>query len=1205
MGNIDPIHSSPPVMPLSSSAYNAVTKIAKSRIFVPLNAVGYVAASCVNKLCQAASWVTGVASRGERAHMLAKEIEEVNQELIDRSQQIRDSRQSGLNYVTTAAQAIPIIGTVATVASQIAEQERKAERAVTWWAKRYTKAAFEFMRYTAPYILSAANYVTTKAVHATGWLEGKFYRGMTNPEGISEHYRKMADRVEAARWKAMHPESQNVSLKTAPTITVVPEPHEKVPQLKPIDLTPISKDIVSEGSLYHTMRSIGTIGAYASRNAKSLFEAIGSSSIASYVASGLNKAALGLEILMILPYGKQVVASVLEKGGIPVYDIESTFAKMPALITKQAVAVEGKILEAARWTDGKIEQLDKASRVQELAEQQNALVAQTDTACTALSEAVVKECVDKGTKVICSDEVYEILKSKENILAYAKKLGMDPNSPEFTSAIRDLATSATIVEIVQDAGNSAKERAAQSASSWRAWFEEGLVNLSKTRVGQGIKHLGQAIKPVADKATSGLKHAKSKIESLLRKGQSLPPKVKEEMDKWQEAAIHLASLKAENDSAKLSYAAISEINGLWGQMQRMATSNDAFTKFVRDTYMSSVRPTLQKALTALESVHHINAANYNFLSTQMDANLQTELHMQKFLAEKAKAAHAAMQQENSPSLKKTMYEALSWGLPMLSWVFLSSQTLIVLPFVMQRMVPHVLRSCASSLQNNSKAFWFTLANAVPEKGVAIGSWLQKTFNTLTGHIDPERIRNFKALSCDEQEYLFSYFGSRDVKETLQAIDRSQKRTLEVEPMSLSEYFELSSSQQEDILFTVTRKDFNQFRAALKATNNRLRKILADYSKLQPQELAIMTPSRLRAMTKEKVEHLVRIIHTYHPEYAHEMKLQHKIDIYKILTTQHRVEREILYQALAYIYNKLPLGEQQELLKLTQEEYDAMTPGIKRELALFLRQEGDDGVDSVARFNDLEPYKQAEFREQQELSKVQKEAILKSLEKEIGEESLKLQAIKRRITKLSDGEFLAKKEQVQATKRALTLSPTTKLKKQLEEDVASLEKTSKKLAHLHELEESYTHKLRELNVLLGNSMDEVAVEEAPHVASLIDDTLNQTLNEVGKSIMHALIEVSKENNQAIKFSRDFFDKAIELRKKHVLAVEARIAHLKSELAHAKKEKNYEAMTDTRLQLRAHTNFTLKLNRALLAKFQELRASFDERIPQATTTAAAAA
>src|SRR5262249_31732859 len=160
--------------------------------------------------------------------------------------------------------------------------------------------------------------------------------------------------------------------------------------------------------------------------------------------------------------------------------------------------------------------------------------------------------------------------------------------------------------------------------------------------------------------------------------------------------------------------------------------------------------------------------------------------------------------------------------------------------------------------------------------------------------------------------------------------------------------------------------------------------------------------------------------------AHEMKRQHKVDIYKILTTEHRVEREVLYHALASIYSMLPPGQKQELLTLTQDEYSAMAPSIKRELALFVRHSGKAEEDIVASFNALDAYKQAEFRQQQELGKVQKEAILKSLEKEIGQESLKLQALRRRISKLSDGEFLARKEQVQATKRALMLTPTPKL-----------------------------------------------------------------------------------------------------------------------------------------------------------------------------------
>jgi hypothetical protein len=106
-------------------------------------------------------------------------------------------------------------------------------------------------------------------------------------------------------------------------------------------------------------------------------------------------------------------------------------------------------------------------------------------------------------------------------------------------------------------------------------------------------------------------------------------------------------------------------------------------------------------LSALETVHEVHEANYNFLSLQMDANLQTELHMQEFLHEKAKAAYK-FSQESDGSITKNAASAAAWGLPILSWLFMNSQSLTVLPFIVQRLIPHVLRKSAEHVQ----PFWF-------------------------------------------------------------------------------------------------------------------------------------------------------------------------------------------------------------------------------------------------------------------------------------------------------------------------------------------------------------------------------------------------------------------------------------------------------------------------------------------------------------------
>ncbi len=1367
-----------------SSTASVVSEAAKARVFVPISALGWLSCATVNRLFKATSWVTDVAKNGEQAYALSKQVQELTHDLIDASQHVRDSRQAGMQTIASVAQAVPVLGTVVGIANSIAAKEAEAERAVTWWGKRYSKGVFEFLRYSSPYILQGLNFVSSKVETATGTLQAKLYTGMTNPDAMSDTFRNIADKTNAIRYKMINPQTPADAIKAPYNIKLVTahkKPFVNDADTKEVRLINMNKiyssigpHIVSNGLLYGGISSLGsaasTAAQVAGNAAQALFTSIGNTSLASWISSGLNKSALGLEILMILPYGKQATASFLEQGGLPIYEIEKTFAKLPEVVTKHAVHVEGKVLEALAWADSKIEQVDNASKLHEHQTFINHLLNKTDTSLQELSNTIVEDCLDKGTKIICSDNVFEILKSKESIIAYAKSIDLDPHSPEFVQAIQDMATTGTILQGIDEAGKTAQKAASYDASSWRGWFEQGLQatvdSIGETRVGQGMQHLVKAVRPtatsVANTITTSAKQAKDitthSIKKLLGKEQALSPKVQVQLDSWQKTALDLASTKAKRDSAALSHAALVEISGLWGALLQQGSSNDPFSRFLRNTYMNSVRPTLQKTLSALEAAHNLNAANYNFLSAHMDVNLQTELHMQQFLSEKAKAAHKVMQDESKGSFTQTLASGASWGFPILSWLFLSSQTLTVLPFIMQRVMPHVLRTTAANVQDKAKPFWFFLAHNTKEvvgKGAmnirhssqTIGGWLQQTFNeqiaqaTGTRYIDPQRIENFKKLSYEEQEYLFERTKapktSYDIQihETLKALDQLANPEQELSVLSLRDYFQLSTAKQQEILFAVAHSDaykhfldtdperivrkfnelphnakanlsckttgqykkmtisdkervrlaiaknsqffneysatdietqmhwhhemswnhpvgweFSQFEALDHTTNHRLRNILQLYASLDGQQVAICTPSKIEAMSLEQQEHLIDIINTYHPELADTFKQHYGVDIYKLFTTQHALEKKKIYSAIASLYNMLPPGQQAKLLELTPDELEAMSPEKKKELRLYLmhaRNMPEDG-DLLSTFNCLERMQQAEFRESKELAEIQKEAVVATIEKELANASLKLKALQRRITRLSDGEYLALKSQVEQTKHALDAARKDKegtllafasmkeakapkqalrnahnaiqeadkaiplLKTQLKADSEQLTLLSSKLTHLHQLEHEQIQKLSNLNTLLGSNMqvDEI-LDESPKVVQAINNTLTNTLDEVGKSMVHSLVSVIKEKisksdyKQAVAFSREFLDEAIKLRKKHLSVVEARIKNLKSELVHLKEQKAYDAISEKRLQLRAHTNFTLKLNQALLGKFMELRQEFETHIPQDVIRAAPAA
>lgn len=1062
----------------------------KARIFVPVSALCWLSCAAVNKLFKATSWVTGAAKEGEQSYMYSRQVQELTHNLIDASQTIRDERQSTLQM----AQAIPVVGTFVAIAAKEAE----AERAVTWWAKRYTAGVFEFLRYSSPYILQGLHAASTTLEKATGTLKVTFYNAMTKP---GDHLRNVADKMKAIQYKALHTDIQ----RPIPTLTFTPVPNKKEITIK--------------------------------REREPVYDTTANK----IIATGLSKSAFALEVLMILPYGKQIVASILEQAGVPVYEIEKTFAKLPIAVTEAAVNIEGKALSALRALDEAIAKEPIEHTIE------------------AFSHAVVEECKENSSNFFCSDKVYSILKSKENILAYAKKLELDPASEEFVTAIQELIT---------------------APAGWMSWFQQGLQatfdTIRNTRIGKGIGHLGEAAKPLF----------KSNVDEKLKQ--------------WHKSALELTKIRTQSNNDTLSHAAVVELGSIWSAMLERAGANDAFSRFIRDTYMNSVRPTLLRALTTLESAHHINAANANFLSLQMDANLQTELHMQQFLAEKAKLARAMMQDESQGFVSQTLSGVASWGFPILSWLFLSSQTLTVLPFVMQRVVPHLLRKSAETLQTSQKPFWFSIAEGAKKVYNKGALQLKTTTNWFQSALESER----------------------------------KPKTL----LSISDYFQLPSDEQDDILFIVSHagksegSPFLEYRALEHTTNTKLRKILEQYTNLDE---ALLTPSKLRAMSPEKVRHLITIIDTYQPELADQFYQETGIDIY---TTHNR----LLYPALASLYSKLPPSQQALLLELTETEYAAMPEELRRELSLFVMQHAESASDPVAAFNSLDRTLQAEFRETNALASLQREAIITSIEKELAEVSLKLKALQRRIKRLSDGEYLATKEQVAETKRELEKAIKDKassyeahesmkeaeapvktlqkllhlhtaadkkiplLQKQLESDSLKFNAASNKLSHLHELEAEYMQKLTSLNSLLGSTLSPTEeIEESPKLTQAIDETLKKTLDEVGQSVIESLVAVARKDSQALGFSREFLDEAITLRKKHLSSVEARIKSLKSELEHLKKQGAYEAIAEKRLQLRAHTNFTLKLHQALLAKFIELRKDFERHIKKAPIAATAAA
>jgi len=187
-----------------------------------------------------------------------------------------------------------VFKTLSWAAEVASSEETKMKRAVSLWSNQHLNQALDFIRYPSPYILETIHCTSKKLEESALALKLHLSSGIetTYPRSVQQQ-----------------------------------EPTEMAKILEQI-----GPQVVSRGIFLETFQTIGRassqkladVGTYTTAS----LQALSRSSLGSYLASTLNTTARGLEVLMILPYGPDLLASFLQKGGLPVAQIEKLFSNV-------------------------------------------------------------------------------------------------------------------------------------------------------------------------------------------------------------------------------------------------------------------------------------------------------------------------------------------------------------------------------------------------------------------------------------------------------------------------------------------------------------------------------------------------------------------------------------------------------------------------------------------------------------------------------------------------------------------------------------------------------------------------------------------------------------------------------------------------------------------------------------------------------------
>ncbi len=331
---------------------------------------------------------------------------------------------------------------------------------------------------------------------------------------------------------------------------------------------------------------------------------------------------------------------------------------------------------------------------------------------------------------------------------------------------------------------------------------------------------------------------------------------------------------------------------------------------------------------------------------------------------------------------------------------------------------------------------------------------------------------FAYPTCLQEEILFAvahsnaykHFRDSDQEDIVRKFNELSKfNQKSLNCASWTEYKKMTLSDQEQIRLAIAKNEnlvnktpclrplgweFSHYCSFEYATNHHIQTLLELHATLKADEKTICTPSKLKSLTIKSLEDLLGIIKKHCPN-AGLFKNLYKIDIYKIFTTKHPLEKKLIFSALASLCNNLPKSIKAKLLALSTEEYNVM-------------------------------------------------AFYAKIETKISDTTSKLKVVKKRISQLSSNQYTSLKHQInekletanqeydsyiavltsmkEANAPAHTISKMEALLKSseiplLQKKIKILDKkhiwTSTKLECLQKLKTKYMHKITGLKELLAN------------------------------------------------------------------------------------------------------------------------------------------
>jgi len=460
---------------------------------------------------------------------------------------------------------------------------------------------------------------------------------------------------------------------------------------------------------------------------------------------------------------------------------------------------------------------------------------------------------------------------------------------------------------------------------------------------------------------------------------------------------------------------------------------------------------------------------------------------------------------------------------------------------------------------------------------------------------------------------------------------------EIDDLTLSEYSELTADQQEDVRFLVAHSEgykklkkpakmdatwqLGEFRAVKDLSNKELEALLPLYSKLSVEERALITPSRLRKMSLAKIQHLLQIVKTYHPEFIAEVSTASKGALnldslpgcyaHRIGEVGIRKQKERLLEALATVFNKLPAQQRGQAMLLTTGEYNSYSPDEKKQLLRYLatapglqgeqvklkqqlvqleKNEWIDVTYITAQFNRLKPAQQIECREMHELGAAEQASLNEGLEKELANITGHLATLTKASKNKKEVHFLAHTLEIKKLKEELQkpLPPAEKAAKEksLKAKEAELQET---LDAIQQYDAEIHKKQQEkqvLEVMLGKepAPDELDVEPESMESRAINEAASAIATECIENELQGKYRVLDANlNDASKFE--------PLQQSFVLDFRSRLEVMigKIEAAKALEENMKKTIRDpkTALEVQIRTREELRVLRTFWMPAYELQ------------------